>query len=416
MSLFTSSHFASATASGTDWRDTSKNVLEKLDGVRTDGANFNFGFLYISDRLADDAVSILNLFKSVMKIDNWIGSIGIGVIGCGESHLDKPAISAMVCNLPKDSFCIFPSMKVDETGAQDVSQDDVSTWLVEKLPVLGIVHGDPAAEKDPRQTLAELEKTTSAFYLGGLTSSRTNHFQIANGIFENAVSGAFFSDDVQVATTLSQGCRKIGAFHTITKADENAILTLDDKRAIDVLQDDLKELARSLNHDSEEIHFTSSLKFIDSSAHIPEEFKTLFRGQIHVAQPIALSDRNDYQVRNISGIDVDEGSITISEEVATGETVFFVQRDENSISCELTQSLVALRKRVTAERGCFEPKGALYVSCVARGFNMPKKKEDSELSLIRNIIGDVPMTGFYAGGEISNARIYGYTGILTLFF
>ena len=64
MSLYTSSQFAAASATGTDWRDTSKAVLEKLEEVRTDGHQFNFGFLYITDHLADDAQSILNLFKS----------------------------------------------------------------------------------------------------------------------------------------------------------------------------------------------------------------------------------------------------------------------------------------------------------------------------------------------------------------
>ena len=30
-------------------------------------------------------------------------------------------------------------------------------------------------------------------------------------------------------------------------------------------------------------------------------------------------------------------------------------------------------------------------------------------------LGDVPLAGFYANGEISHNRLYGYTGVLTLF-
>ncbi len=415
MSVFTSSHFASVSASGTDWRDTSKAVLEQLDDIQSGDNVFNFGFIYISDHLADDAVSILNLFKSVLKIDDWVGSIGMGVIGCQASYIDKPAISAMLCQFPKDSFCVFPSDGAESADENTIAQGAVRDWLIKNMPVLSVVHGDPAAEEDPRQTLAALEQTTNAFYVGGLSSSRSHHYQIANSVFENALSGVFFSDAVPVSTTVSQGCRPVGGYHIVTKADEATILTLDDRRALDVLQEDLKAVIHG-KHEGDEPPFIENLKFIESSTHVPEEFKTLFRGQIHVALPLSVSDQNDFLVRNITGIDVDEGSVTISEDISTGDSALFVQRDESSISSELSQSLVALHKRVMAERGCFEPKGALYISCVARGFNPPKSDDNKELNLIKNIIGDVPMTGFYAGGEINNARLYGYTGILTLFF
>jgi small ligand-binding sensory domain FIST len=38
------------------------------------------------------------------------------------------------------------------------------------------------------------------------------------------------------------------------------------------------------------------------------------------------------------------------------------------------------------------------------------------MALLRAVLGDIPIAGFYGAGEISNARLYGYTGILTLFF
>jgi small ligand-binding sensory domain FIST len=39
-----------------------------------------------------------------------------------------------------------------------------------------------------------------------------------------------------------------------------------------------------------------------------------------------------------------------------------------------------------------------------------------EMSAVAQAIGDdVPLVGFYANGEISNNRVYGYTGVLTLF-
>jgi small ligand-binding sensory domain FIST len=37
------------------------------------------------------------------------------------------------------------------------------------------------------------------------------------------------------------------------------------------------------------------------------------------------------------------------------------------------------------------------------------------MSLIRSALGDVPLIGFFCNGEISHNRLYGYTGVLTLF-
>ena len=105
----------------------------------------------------------------------------------------------------------------------------------------------------------------------------------------------------------------------------------------------------------------------------------------------------------------------IAQHVSTGDRLMFVHRDHESVYSDLSASLLALRERVKKQTGTFEPKGALYVSCVARAFSEFEGEHKNELALIHDIIGDVPLTGFYAGGEINKARLYGYTGILTLF-
>jgi small ligand-binding sensory domain FIST len=59
-------------------------------------------------------------------------------------------------------------------------------------------------------------------------------------------------------------------------------------------------------------------------------------------------------------------------------------------------------------------KGAIYVSCAGRGgphFGSPS----AELQIVRRALGDVPLVGFFAGGEIARHHVYGYTGVLTVF-
>jgi small ligand-binding sensory domain FIST len=58
--------------------------------------------------------------------------------------------------------------------------------------------------------------------------------------------------------------------------------------------------------------------------------------------------------------------------------------------------------------------GAIYVSCAGRGgphFGAPS----AELQIVRHALGDVPLAGFFAAGEIARHHVYGYTGVLTVF-
>jgi small ligand-binding sensory domain FIST len=58
--------------------------------------------------------------------------------------------------------------------------------------------------------------------------------------------------------------------------------------------------------------------------------------------------------------------------------------------------------------------GAIYVSCSGRG-GAHFGGDSAELQIIRRALGDVPLIGFFAGGEIARHHLYGYTGVLTVF-
>lgn len=54
------------------------------------------------------------------------------------------------------------------------------------------------------------------------------------------------------------------------------------------------------------------------------------------------------------------------------------------------------------------------MSCSDRGgrhFGAP----GAELQILRRALGDVPVAGFFASGEIATRWLYGYTGVLTVF-
>ena len=86
----------------------------------------------------------------------------------------------------------------------------------------------------------------------------------------------------------------------------------------------------------------------------------------------------------------------------------FCKRDAAAARQDLARILAELKAAIPA------PRGALYYACVARGEHMFGSR-GAELDLIRQALGDIPLVGFFCNGEISRDRLYGYTGVLTLF-
>jgi small ligand-binding sensory domain FIST len=151
---------------------------------------------------------------------------------------------------------------------------------------------------------------------------------------------------------------------------------------------------------------------------LPSDLIRLLSGEAHVAFPVPGSDQKDFMVRNIVALDPETGAMAVGEILEDGQKMMFVHRDDDTVRTDLSATLVGLHKRIVHERGEFKPSAALYISCVARaGVRFGEgDRPGGEMALLRAVLGDIPIAGFYGAGEISNARLYGYTGILTLFF
>ncbi|MDX1434848.1 MAG: FIST C-terminal domain-containing protein, partial [Gammaproteobacteria bacterium] len=89
--------------------------------------------------------------------------------------------------------------------------------------------------------------------------------------------------------------------------------------------------------------------------------------------------------------------------------LMFCRRDATAAEQDLRRILDELARAADAA-----PKGAGYHTCLARGPNLfgPGSRE---LGIVADALGDVPQVGFFGNGEISHHRLYGYTGVLTLF-
>src|SRR5205814_10648189 len=113
--------------------------------------------------------------------------------------------------------------------------------------------------------------------------------------------------------------------------------------------------------------------------------------------------------RESGGVRPGPGLAGAGAEIAAGDSIVFCRRDPESARRDMVRMVSQLAGRL---RG--PPKAGIYVSCVARGaalFGEP----GVETALIREGLGDFPLIGFFANGEISRARLYGHTCVLSLF-
>ncbi len=420
MTFITSRNFASTAATGADWREVTRKLLGALEPLRRRDEPFNLGFLYVSDHLAADTANILDLMRTVTGIEHWIGAVGIGVCSGANDYVDMPAASVLAGRFPDDSFRVFPVADTTLSGVREA----LAPWLEQNEAMLALVHGDPLAEDDPVRIIAALEHMTGGFIAGGLSASRSDHAIIANQVSSGGVGGAVFSVDIPVVSALSQGCTPIGPVHVITRAEGNIIMELDGQPAFEVFTQDLKSMALAQTGESPETAQIREVLVGKDTQDLHEDVARLFRGEIHVAFPVQGSDRNDFMVRNLLGVDAESGWLAVPQAVHGGGTALFVHRDDATVRDDLLRTLVDLRARVIRDHGCFAPQAGIYISCVARAmtdFGPGCDNRDvpsapgGEMALIRSVLGDIPMAGFYANGEISNQRLYGYTGVLILF-
>ena len=368
--------FQLATSSGQPARELVNDCLRQLGDVR---GKFQLGFIYASDTLSDDLKNILGRLKQETGIEHWVGTLGIGLCSTGVEYYDVAALVIMLADIKTDNFAVI--------GANDLNEEQlleqVSSYCKEELSHVGIIHGDPSNPATPNLIEKISEAVPAVYLVGGLTSSNYQNHQIAKEVISGSVSGIFFSPKVHTIIGHTQGCTPLDQQHVITKADHNLLIELDHRPALDVFREDIGEvLAKDLHK---------------------------IAGYIFAGLPIEFTDTGDYVVRNIMGFDENEKIIAVGDYIYEGSKFMFCRRDGNSAREDMLRMLATMKSRMHAQ-----PRGGVYYTCLGRGrYQFGENSE--ELKLIQEELGDFPLVGFFANGEIFHNRLYGYTGVLTIF-
>ncbi|OYU43623.1 MAG: hypothetical protein CFE44_17370 [Burkholderiales bacterium PBB4] len=381
--------------------------------------------LYLTDPFADQAEAILeHLGGELPLITDWSGTVGYGIVSNNVEYWDEPAMAVMLLELPPDQYRVFSGVAPLGLGFEALT---------------ALVHAD-GGTADVDELIAEMaDRTEGQYVFGGISSGRSRSVQFAiggdgnirghgaaSGVFQGGLSGVAFGPEVAIVSRITQGCAPVSKTRTVTAAHHNLVLALDGEPALDVLLDDL---AVSLERPQEAIDAVrSTLAGLVSAQAV--------KARAHADQPTVRVTGNfgsEVTVRHIVGLDPGRRGVAIADVVEAGAELAFCQRNVQAARADLVRICAEIREELEPQELALEVAhalqdaeleaaphlarriaGAVYVSCSGRG-GAHFGGDSAEMQIVRRALGDVPLVGFFAGGEIARNQLYGYTGVLTVF-
>lgn len=361
-------------------------------------APVDLGIVFISSAFTSEYPRLLPLLQERLpEIKLLIGCGGGGVIGMTQQGVqefeDSPALSLTLAHLPGVEAQAF-HIVAEELPDLD---SPPNTW-VELLGVPTsptpqfILLADPFSSK-VNDLLQGLDFAyPGSVTIGGLASGN----QLGSGIglffndrfYREGTVGVALSGNIAIETIVAQGCRPIGELYQVSLCERNIILELDEKPPLVVLRD----LIESLSEPDRKLAQHSLVVGVAR-----DEFKQKF-------------EQGDFLIRNLLAIDPKLGAIAIADRIRPGQSLQFHLRDAQTSAEDLEYLLQRYQQKTQSP----DAVGALMFSCLGRGEGL-YGKQNFDSGLFSRYLKDIPLGGFFCGGEIGpvggNTFLHGFTSV-----
>lgn len=221
---------------------------------------------------------------------------------------------------------------------------------------------------DPGPLLSEVPPGVNV--VGGLASGSSrpggNRILLDADVYEDGAAAVILPSDIGAQPLVSQGCRPVGEPFTVTASEDNLLIELGGRSAIERLSD------------------------LVSSA--DEKTRALIGRGLHVGLVVdeqrEAFELGDFLIRAVVGIDRRQGAIAIGDRAPVGATVQFQVRDAATASSELR----ALVQPLQAE-------SALVFTCNGRGKHLFGRSGHDAEHLADGLATSV-IAGMFCAGEI----------------
>lgn len=347
--------------------------------------------VFLSGDARAAAHEILHVVRRVTGARTVVGCSGVGVLT--EQREIEGDSAAAVLVIQDDRLVATPiSIESLNRGGAELAReiaDSAEATLAEGGSLLLLP--DPRGF-DPKALLGGLAEALGPVPVLGAVAAGTgepielcNTQTLAGGLAGVAVSGPV------PLIGVAQGCAPIGEPYVVTRAERNVVQQIAGRPALEVL----REAMHTVENAEERIPRAG-----------------IFAG---LAMDPAKSplERGDFLVRNLMGVDPKSGAVAVAELVRVGQTIQFQLRDATASREDLQATLASLRARLNGRRPVF----GCYFNCAGRGQGL-YGEPDHDVTLIREALGEFPLTGFFGNGELAPVGrqnfFHNYTGALLL--
>jgi len=383
--------FAASVTDSADARRALDELLPPLEMSITPGLT-DLLLLFFTAHFEDELPEIVREVRAKFPNAALIGCSAEGTIGVDRELERVPSISLLAAMLPGVEIRPF---HIQQEQLESVH----SAWDWERLVGVApesrpafVAFGDPFRTNIHSFIEGINENFKDSALVGGVASAGRepgqNRLILHDEILSDGIVGTALTGNFSLRTIVSQGCRPIGRPLVITRGNRNIILELGGKPALEQLHQVLVNLSE------EDEQLARQSLFV---GRVIDEYKQEF-------------SRGDFLIHNILGADRDSGALGIAGLARVGATVQFHVRDAASADEDL-------RAMLTPIAGS-DVRGAALFGCNGRGTHMwPKPGHD--ISVLRELLGDVPTAGFFCGGEFGPIGgrnfVHGFTASIALF-
>lgn len=383
--------FASSITAADEVDRAVDELLAPMDGSITPGM-VDLALLFVSSDFRDELETVADRVGERFPGAVLLGCTAEGTIGHDQELERVASMSLLAASMPDVEIRPFYLRQQDLETLRTTADWERSVGVSPESRPVFIALGDPF-----RFAIHDFVERLNHAYpgaplVGGMASAgvmpRQNQLLVAGDLHREGIAGVALTGAVAVDTVVSQGCRPIGKPFVITKGDRNVIRDLGGKAPLEQLRTVLADLR------GEDEHLARESLFL---GRVIDEYQDRF-------------GRGDFLIHNIIGVDRDSGAVAIAGHARVGATVQFHVRDAASAD----QDLRALLERYV-DAGI---RGALLFGCNGRGTRMwPEPGHD--VSVVREILGDIPVAGFFCSGEFGPVGgrnfVHGFTASIALF-
>lgn len=387
-------------------------VKDKLD------QQIDLAFVFVSVAFASEYERLMPLLQAHLPIAQIVGCSGSGVIGMDDSFPSEievgPALSLMVAHLPGVNINSFYLTAADLPDLDSPPQAWIDLIGVEPAEQPGFVLMADPFSSGTNELVQGLDFAyPGATKVGGLAGiesfSKYSALFCNQQRYQEGIVGVALSGEIVLQAIVAQGCRPIGELYRVSEGDRNIMIKLE--------LDELTAPGKSQTSQTPLEILQTLFQEMSEEERVMMQ-NALFIGVAQSGFKPTLT-RRDFLIRNLVGVNPNNGAIAVADKIRPGMRVQFHMRDAQTSAEDLEEMLrryrvERLENQIAGDQtGCF-PVGALLFSCTGRGEGL-YDEPNFDSDLFEKYLGPLPVGGFFCNGEIGpvggSTFLHGFTSV-----